>query len=241
MGVRKTCDVVVPLLRPKIQADSRILAMFVHTVESPLCAMTLVLQDEALASFYQERHALLARWVPGCVSLDVTLCGPAVAFFTEERRLGIIEWIGWGQVPEYPFTDVTLVWDRSGRVQERLAGLDTLRRVEFRDLDRAVFTFWSQLWLARHMSSTPARCTFHASQAFLALADLWRAASRIIPQRWFWGMGSESRYAPLGRALPYVRDCPRWLEGLKVTMLELMERVAEYTGWEPPLLPEDDA
>ncbi len=224
-----------------VRADDRVLGLLAHPMERAPFIATLVLKDEAMASFYQERHDVLARWVPVRTSWDVNLWGPAIAFFTEDRALGLVEWIGWGQVPEYPLTDVEVAWDKTGRLAQRLQGLGSTARVEFNALSRATFTFWSQFWLARQWHDVPARCTFHASQAFLALAEFWRVAFRIVPQRWVWGGSKGERYAPLEKALPYVRDCARWLAGLRAAMLEASERVSAQTGWTPPFHVEEDA
>ena len=218
------------------QEDARILAVWTWDVPTPLPVVTLILPEAALADFYAHRQAWVARWFPGHTGWPIQVWEHALAVFARGELQGVVEWLGWGQVPEYPFSRVRVLFDRTGRLATRLHFRSAPHRVEYANLTHHFMQFWLYWSLARQTEGEEAVCVFYAARAYDALVRFLHVADFTSGLPDSLGRFLLLEVAGLEEALPLGRDCRAWLAGLARTMQREGARISRTTGWPMPEL-----
>ncbi len=148
-GVGPLPPQLMPLVE-RARADARVLAAWVeglsdqgpHRVE-----LHLALDETGLASFWAERRDWLLDIAPVHVQ-DILHPWTGALALTEGGWLLVMVIEPWGGLPERFRQDVSILFDKTGRLDERLRLWEPPERVDFHLLDELAAEVWISLWFA---------------------------------------------------------------------------------------------
>lgn len=217
------------------QEDPRILAAWLENTpeeDTPRWEVHLAIGEQDFATFYSERDAWLSPFDPVHIQdIDAPWRGSLV--LTRDGAVVTVVLETWGSLPERPRRHVRILFDRTGRLRERLRPWEPRKRVDFSLLDRLAADVWLNLWAAALLHARdPAGCANAIAAALRAYLAFVAACRGQKPEDMAWE-GTLTQAAGLNA---HVAERP--LREVAHSLVELMSTHAralgESRGWTYP-------
>ena len=217
-----------------METDERILACWQEKRDTPAeyVSLGIAIHDTDYAVFYAQREKWLHKRLP------IAFLGepeprpfpPKTWLFLTNGHVWLIQYIPWASLPEHkPFRAVVL-FDRTGRLEDRWSILEDRPRVEFAELDRWTRAFWLHVWAILHAPEEAHAYRLHqATQAYQALVQFSAQGEGVHLDE----LGWDHRLTPLDR-VKYDADIKHWVADMVKWMRETGHQLATRTGWQYP-------
>ncbi len=218
-----------------VQPDTRVLAAWLENTpeeEGGRWEIHLAIGEEDFAGFYSERRDWLSPFDPVHVQ-DIDRPWRGCLVLTRDGALVTVVLETWGSLPERPRHRVRILFDRTGRLRERLRPWEPSQRVDFALLDRLAGEVWLNLWAAAVLGTRePAGCMRAIAAALRAYLAFVAACSGQEAEEMAW-QGTLARTANLDAK---TMEQPLWevARTLMVLMSTHARDLGERRGWTYP-------